>query len=877
MNLSILLSPCNVLLCLALLKQSFGMVAPMRSRSDTRLTKASARGASVFIDVENARGASGFELSHSQILDRATLWAEKRGLRGHVSLICDHGSEQSAYWLAERGLTVIFGGPSLKADDVIARDVAFCHESLMSDVVVVTADQELIRRCRRAAARSGGPALQIVPPMNFLEDMEAITSNTACTIEVSQGSDADATRESPSQLVAEIESKMEAEISLMGKIIEAETQLRRKRGSPKKRQKLSKQLHGLKEKLAMLTVGSSTLDLVTGVRSDRIVGGDLAMQLSRSEQDFLLSRWESHRGNAGRKEKTGDRIVLAERLRRQLETLVLDASYPFDPDDIENKYPARSHAEHVNYLASRFTSLDSGLDSDPHSGCQNSKGNSPYEKPEESNCGHSPLRLTIIADTHGYESSLTDVGAPDPWFLTKDIGEEQTPEARMHSSPKHVGGLGINDGESLPDGDILLHLGDFAIDGPDRQMRKALGKFDEWLSRQPHAHKIVLRGNHDPIDASFPISGAAFVKDPTKLCINELTFFLVPYLNHRRIKIPAGADVLATHVPPKAVLDRCISGELAGSSALRSGVEKMPGRPPLLWACGHIHEGRGSRYVRFGSGPDFHETLVLNAANANPGRATELVNGPVILELSEGSLLVPLKEERLPKYGGQSLRRSGKELKPDFELPADVGQLLLAIDLGLRMGASCFDEQGVLLWYEQFQYADEEELRQSAPKLIEKLELNVNENSTEDSKRWLVTHVVVEGGDAILLDAWRAAVEDVADSNPDDSEDLLTSTMRNAPFLLNIKAEEWRAELLLPKEKKSTATAKAAARLIARQVVCDCGKKERHIGKFSTDAAEAVAVGFYMARRLGWVTREPAVRRTSNGIVMIPRSNQSTR
>ena len=56
-------------------------------------------------------------------------------------------------------------------------------------------------------------------------------------------------------------------------------------------------------------------------------------------------------------------------------------------------------------------------------------------------------------------------------------------------------------------------------------------------------------------------------------------------------------------------------------------------------------------------------------------------------------------------------------------------------------------------------------------------------------------------------------------------------------------------------------------RLIARQVVLDFMGSE-HDGTFPTDAAEAVLVGYHALRCLGWVTREPAVRRFSNGDVV---------
>jgi hypothetical protein len=44
-----------------------------------------------------------------------------------------------------------------------------------------------------------------------------------------------------------------------------------------------------------------------------------------------------------------------------------------------------------------------------------------------------------------------------------------------------------------------------------------------------------------------------------------------------------------------------------------------------------------------------------------------------------------------------------------------------------------------------------------------------------------------------------------------------------------------------------------------------------HEGSFSTDAAESVLAGFYVACRLGWVSRQPPIRRYSNGGVVLPK------
>lgn len=45
----------------------------------------------------------------------------------------------------------------------------------------------------------------------------------------------------------------------------------------------------------------------------------------------------------------------------------------------------------------------------------------------------------------------------------------------------------------IPDGDVLLHAGDFTKCG----QKDEVVEFDNWLSNLPHKHKIVIAGNHE--------------------------------------------------------------------------------------------------------------------------------------------------------------------------------------------------------------------------------------------------------------------------------------------------------------------------------------------------------------------------------------------
>ena len=169
------------------------------------------------------------------------------------------------------------------------------------------------------------------------------------------------------------------------------------------------------------------------------------------------------------------------------------------------------------------------------------------------------IRIVCVSDTHGFEGQLPPV----------------------------------------PPGDLLIHCGDFAPDGGSSVRLRAVEAFDQWLAAQPHKVKLVVRGNHDPRSAAFPASGATYICKPTSVRVGSLVVHSVPFTRGRlREPIPP-CDVLATHSPPKGVLDLCYSGGHGGCRFLRSAVEDAIVRP-RLWLCGHIHEGRGHLSDAFG-------------------------------------------------------------------------------------------------------------------------------------------------------------------------------------------------------------------------------------------------------------------------------------
>jgi len=259
--------------------------------------------------------------------------------------------------------------------------------------------------------------------------------------------------------------------------------------------------------------------------------------------------------------------------------------------------------------------------------------------PRDAAKGGARVRLVVISDTHSFEEQLT--------------GAKPRPHGGKGWHGDGPGGGVGGSGATLPDGDVLVHCGDWAtcprFDG--RSVSAHHRCFDGWLAAQPHKHKVVIAGNHDPADANFPRSNAIYVGAGSRSVeVGGVTFALVPYfreesrtttsrsastrtevhkVKHRHFSLPKG-EVLVSHSPPHRVLDRCGSGAHAGSSYLRKLVERAEVKP-ALWLCGHIHEDRGIARVCFGD--EQQPTVVVNAANANPGIARRLVQGALVIDL----------------------------------------------------------------------------------------------------------------------------------------------------------------------------------------------------------------------------------------------------
>lgn len=179
----------------------------------------------------------------------------------------------------------------------------------------------------------------------------------------------------------------------------------------------------------------------------------------------------------------------------------------------------------------------------------------------------SSLRIVIISDTHGFHDVL-----------------------------------------EIPDGDVLIHAGDGCNRG-------TLDEAEAWMAalrRLPHAHKLVIAGNHDHCfettpraarsltegltylqDSDVTIAGLRFWGSPWQPWFLSWAFNLArgPEIAEKWARIPDDTDVLITHGPPAGILDETWDGRPVGCEDLLRRVAQVS---PRLHAFGHIHEGYGA-------------------------------------------------------------------------------------------------------------------------------------------------------------------------------------------------------------------------------------------------------------------------------------------
>jgi len=166
---------------------------------------------------------------------------------------------------------------------------------------------------------------------------------------------------------------------------------------------------------------------------------------------------------------------------------------------------------------------------------------------------------------------------------------------------------GQHDDLEVPDGDLLIHAGDFCSMG----LLAEVQRFGRFLARQPHTHKIVVAGNHDFPFEETPDAACDALGDVHYLCdegveLDGVRIWGSPWqpefldwafnlprgdaLREVWARIPPDIDLLITHGPPHGILDETLRGEHVGCEQL---LERVLELRPRLHVFGHIHEARG--------------------------------------------------------------------------------------------------------------------------------------------------------------------------------------------------------------------------------------------------------------------------------------------
>eukprot|EP00727_Mastigamoeba_balamuthi_P001002 m51a1_g109 hypothetical protein (252) ;mRNA; f:329216-330104 len=189
---------------------------------------------------------------------------------------------------------------------------------------------------------------------------------------------------------------------------------------------------------------------------------------------------------------------------------------------------------------------------------------------------------------------------------------------------------------AIPAGDVLIFAGDFSRRFVGCSGRAAALRFNEWLGTLPHAHKIVVCGNHDLYLSSLPrgrarqlMSNCTYLEGETALVegvriyggpwtlkrsvLYRANAFSVPgeELERRWAEAAAGegADIVVTHSPPKNVMDCTRRMRNEGSLFLRNRL--VARLQPKLHVFGHNHDQPGAELGTFETG---RQCLFVNAA-----------------------------------------------------------------------------------------------------------------------------------------------------------------------------------------------------------------------------------------------------------------------
>jgi Icc-related predicted phosphoesterase len=190
----------------------------------------------------------------------------------------------------------------------------------------------------------------------------------------------------------------------------------------------------------------------------------------------------------------------------------------------------------------------------------------------------------------------------------------------------------------VPDGDILIHAGDFTMFS---ESMEAVADFNDWLGELRHRFKVIVPGNHeffleaDPSDRSLLSNATVLINEGIKIEGLRLwgtpvtpmyggAFGLSRAKDRKKLyaQIPLDTDVLISHGPPFGILDADpVSGLHQGCHELLDVVIELR---PKLHVFGHIHTASGVFQTE--------QTTFVNAARL--GLDQDPDEGPFVFEMT---------------------------------------------------------------------------------------------------------------------------------------------------------------------------------------------------------------------------------------------------
>jgi Icc-related predicted phosphoesterase len=210
----------------------------------------------------------------------------------------------------------------------------------------------------------------------------------------------------------------------------------------------------------------------------------------------------------------------------------------------------------------------------------------------------------------------------------------------------------LHRGVKVPDGDILIHAGDFTRFS---KSMSAIADFNTWLGELPHRHKILIYGNHeffietDPSRRSMLTNAHVLINEETEIeglriwgspvtPLYSGAFGLSSSEDRKQLydQIPEDIDILITHGPPYGILDSVSqTGHHSGCRELFDAVMRVR---PKLHVFGHVHGAHGILHT--------NQTVFVNAVLL--GSNGDLNQDPVLVRnhMKRVALCAPVSTHR---------------------------------------------------------------------------------------------------------------------------------------------------------------------------------------------------------------------------------------